>query len=243
MPGKKAKKKYFDEEQERASIMYLTATTISEKNKIYNTYLQHPLEKMTESIIRRYKLYVEGMTYEELFSDTISYLITKMDKYDPHRISDKTGKTTRAYSYFQTIIKNRLLANRVKEHTNMKRYYFYEDAYRAFENNEEYSYEIDDQFDTSVTDMMKNIIRSIEKELAEDDISVNENKIGLAIIDLINNWEMIFESNNNKFNKNIVLKFIREYTLLTTKDIRNNIGRFKALYFLVKDDMIENNEL
>ena len=52
---------YFAEREERAVRLFLTASTFTEKNKIYDEYLRAPLDKMIESIIRRYKLYRKGM--------------------------------------------------------------------------------------------------------------------------------------------------------------------------------------
>ena len=46
---------YFDEVEENAVREYLTATTMDEKNRIYNNFLKIPLDKMISSIIRRYK--------------------------------------------------------------------------------------------------------------------------------------------------------------------------------------------
>ena len=37
---------YFDTREEIAVRCYLTATTFDEKNKIYNDFLRHPLDKM-----------------------------------------------------------------------------------------------------------------------------------------------------------------------------------------------------
>ena len=43
---------YFDVREETAVRMFLTASTMDEKNKIYNEYLRYPLDKMISSIIR-----------------------------------------------------------------------------------------------------------------------------------------------------------------------------------------------
>ena len=48
---------YFGPEQETAVVNFLNSSDDDEKNKIFNTYLRAPLNKMIESIIRRYKLY------------------------------------------------------------------------------------------------------------------------------------------------------------------------------------------
>ena len=71
--GRKPKKEnYFDEEEELAVRMFLTATTFNEKNKIYNDFLRKPLDKMISSIIRRYKLYRKDMDFNEIHVDTRS---------------------------------------------------------------------------------------------------------------------------------------------------------------------------
>ena len=59
----------------------------------------------------------------------------------------------------------------------------------------------------------------------------NEKRLGLALIDLFNNYETIFTGEeNNKFNKNIILLSLREMTNLSTKEIRGSIKKFKKLY-------------
>jgi hypothetical protein len=71
--NKKGKKtsnsNYFDTREELAVVEYLSATSFEEKNKIYNTYLRKPLDKMISSIIRRYKLYRKDMDFTEIHID------------------------------------------------------------------------------------------------------------------------------------------------------------------------------
>ncbi len=62
---------------------YITAESKEEKETIYNEYLRLPLDKMIESIIRRYKLYRKDMNYTDLHNDTHSFLMTKVDKFKP----------------------------------------------------------------------------------------------------------------------------------------------------------------
>ncbi len=47
------------------------------------------------------------------------------------------------------------------------------------------------------------------------------------------------ESDNNKFNKNIILLSIREMTNLSTKEIRSAMKKYKKLYYVVSKGMIE----
>jgi hypothetical protein len=58
----------------------------------------------------------------------------------------------------------------------------------------------------------------------------------------LDNWETIFEQveSGNKYNKNLILSYIREMSDLTTKDIRVSMRRFKKIYVLLKNDKIDN---
>ena len=82
-PNPNKKREYFSDEEEMAVIMYLKTEDYLEKNRIYNEILKPAFEKMAESIIRRYKLYVPEETFEETFNDALSFIITKADKYRP----------------------------------------------------------------------------------------------------------------------------------------------------------------
>ena len=65
----------------------------------------------------------------------------------------------------------------------------------------------------------------------------NERKVGYALIDILDNWETAFDSMNggSKYNKNSVLETMRNYTNLSTKDIRIAMKRFKELYEVLKN--------
>ena len=60
--------------------------------------------------------------------------------------------------------------------------------------------------------------------------------MGLALIEILENWETAFESmdGGSKYNKNSVLETMRNYTNLSTKDIRLAMKRYKELYELLK---------
>ena len=98
--GRKAGKErtgYFYEEEEQAVVEYITTDSGELKNLIFDKKLRYPFTKMIESIIRRYKLYNPDETFEETFDKTFSFLITKIDKFDP-------SKNLKAFSYYQTIV-------------------------------------------------------------------------------------------------------------------------------------------
>ena len=233
--SRKAKKKpYFGEEQENAVRRFLTASTYTQKNEIYRTYLYAPLNTMIESIIRRYKLYRHGMVFEDIHNDTLSFLITKADKFKP-------AKGKKAYSYFGTICKNYLMGKIIKDQKERNRSISYEDISSSMEQNERYSYVIDGDIEQSTIDVIKKLIDEIERFMLATTLNENETKIGFALIDIFSNYEQVFEhGSSNKFNKNLVLLSLREMTNLTTKEIRSSLKKYRSLYSLLIRDMRED---
>lgn len=226
--GRKAvKENYFDVREEEAVRKFLIAESSYEKNKIYNQFLRSPLDKMISSIIRRYKLYRKDMDFEEIHTDTHSFLMTKVDKFKP-------DKNKKAYSYFGTICKNYLMGQIIKDQKETNRKISYEDISESLEERPDLTYRIDD--DVVETDYIINKYLDELKEYIEtESLNDNEKKLGYALIDLFDNYETIFSgADNNKFNKNVILLSLREMTNLSTKEIRSSIKRFKKLYIVIQ---------
>ena len=112
--ARKKRKGYFYEEQEDAVKEYLVTTDENKKNKIFNDVLYPVFTTMIESIIRRYNLHIPNEEFADTFNDTISFLMSKIEHFNPEKISKKTGKTFKAYSYCGTICKNYLLHKRIE---------------------------------------------------------------------------------------------------------------------------------
>ena len=232
-----SKKQYFGPEQEAAVIKFLSASTYEEKNKVYNQYLRAPLNKMVESIIRKYKLYRDDMTYINMHYDTLGFLITKCDKFKPE-------KNKKAYSYFGTICKNYLLGQLIKDNKKTRTQVSYEDYASDLEDRPDllvYQKEEHLEHESRLQKLMAEIIEEINIELKNEKLTDNERSVGESLIYMFENWEIIFSdaAGNNKFNKNLVLHNIREMTSLTTKEIRNAMRRYKKIYKSIKDKFSE----
>jgi hypothetical protein len=226
--GRKAvKENYFDVREEEAVRKFLITESSYEKNKIYNQFLRLPLDKMISSIIRRYKLYRKDMNFEEIHTDTHSFLMTKVDKFKP-------DKNKKAYSYFGTICKNYLMGQIIKDQKETNRKISYEDISSSLEERPDMSYRIDD--DIIETDYVINkYLEELKDYIESEQLNDNEKKLGYALIDLFDNYETIFSgTDNNKFNKNVILLSLREMTNLSTKEIRSSIKRFKKLYLIIQ---------
>lgn len=223
MPRKRTQKIYFGEEQEQAVIRYLESESEVEKNKIFNEYLREPLIIMVESIIRRYKLYRKDLEFQEIHDDTMSFLLTKINKFDH-------TKNHKAYSYFGTICKNYLMGAIQKDTKEQNRQVSYDDISSSIEENSEYSYTID-EYVIDYRDVIIKLTIDLEQFIETEDLTENEQKLGYALLEIFSNFDKIFQvGDGNKFNKNLILLSLREMTSLSTKEIRISIKKYRKLY-------------
>lgn len=223
MPRKRTQKEYFGEDQEKAVVRFLQSESEDERNKIFNEYLREPLIIMTESIIRRYKLYRKGMTFDEQRTDTMSFLITKVAKFEPEQ-------NKKAYSYFGTICKNYLMGAIQKDNKEQNRSVSYDDISSDIEDRPDLSYVID-EYVVDYTNIIIKLTISLEEFMEKEDLTENEKKLGYALLEIFNNFDKIFQiGEGNKFNKNLILLSLREMTSLSTKEIRVSLKRFRKIY-------------
>lgn len=233
------RKGYFYEQEEQAFVDYLKSTDDEEKNKIFNTILRPAFTKMTESIIRRYNLYPPDENFDETFDDTMSFLITKIENFNP-------DSGYKAYSYCGTIIKNYLIYKINQFAKNQKR----SSSYDSYDTDEltnitdtlKYSYDNSSNNISFLSELMKKTaseIKEVVDEPLKNKLSENQIKVGKALVEILNNWEELFaQMGSNKFNKSSILLFLKETTLLSTKEIRDSMKGFKNQYYEVKRMMI-----
>jgi len=245
------KKSYFDVDEEEAVRKFISIGTMvfdpsaldnyrwsgsteqsRERDKIYKDHLRYPLDKMVESIIRKYKLYPKTTSFEDAHSDALSFLMIKFHKFKP-------DKDKKSYSYFGTICKRYLLGRLIKDDKKIKSILPYEDFSTQIEEDVENSYEIDnDTVDLSL--FISKISDSIREEMENKILNENELKVGNSLIKILDEWDNIFSdeiSKNKKYNKNLILLYMRNMTSLNTKDIRNAMKRYKTIYKMLKDDL------
>lgn len=223
MPRPRTQKIYFGEDQEKAVVNYLESTDETERNKIFNEYLREPLITMVESIIRRYKLYRKDLEFQEIHNDTMSFLITKISKFDH-------TKNHKAYSYFGTICKNYLMGAIQKDTKEQNRNVSYEDISSSIEERPDLSYTID-EYHLDYKNVITKLISELEEFIEKEDLTLNEQKLGYALLEIFYNFDKIFQvGDGNKFNKNLILLSLREMTSLSTKEIRISLKRYKKLY-------------
>ena len=236
MARKKKDRNYYGVDQEMAVIMFLDATNVEEREKIYREYLQEPINTMIESIIRTYKLYRQSYEFNDLHADTLSFLMTKFEKFKPEK-----GK--RSFSYFGTICKNYLFGEMVKEYKKNMSIVDIDQSEGDILKRDELLYRIDND-DIDLTMFIESLASSIREDLKADNLSDNEFKVGHSLVKILEEWRELFSQvtdgkNSPKFNKNLILLYIRNMTGLNTKEIRNSMKRFKSLYRMFKDNYLD----
>lgn len=230
------RKGYFYEEQEQAVKDYLNSDDKEEKDKIFNKWLKPAFTKMIESIIRRYNLYPPDENFQETFDDTISFLMTKIENFN-------VDSGYKAYSYCGTICKNYLIYKINQFNKNQKRNERYDVIQSDLNDSITFSYNENSGHITFLTDLMKNTIKEIRGILNGDKLKLSDDEIrvGKALIELMTNWEDLFaQMGSNKFNKSSILLFLKETTLLNTKQIRDGMKKYKTAYYGIKKVMINS---
>ena len=232
-PGK-SRKGYFYEEEEDAFVKYITSTNQRERNELFNKKLLPAFTKMIESIIRRYELFIPSENFDDTFNDTMSDLITKLNKFNPE-------KGYKAYSYCGTICKNYLLGRRSKDMKAKERDCSYNDSYsdvkvETIDENKLFGWDLN----TILINKMKEKIKEILSENSVLTLTNHEKSVGYALLEILTRWEDFFkETGSNKFNRSSVIYFIKEYTLLSTPEIREASRIYKKMYFDIKKNLLK----
>jgi len=164
------------------------------------------------------------MEFRDIHVDTLSFLVTKMEKFKP-------AKGKKAYSYFGTICKNYLMGQIMKDNRDRNRKISYEDISYSLEQDVKYSYEILEDDELPLEQIINSLVVEIKLFINENRLNINEEKIGYCLIDVFENYKTIFiAGKGNKFNKNVILYQLREMSGLTTKEIRASLKPYKNIY-------------
>lgn len=234
---KRERKGYFYEREEEAFVKYLKSEDKDERNKIFNEILYPAFTKMVESIIRRYKLYRPDEDFEETFGDTMSFLITKMEKFNP-------DSGYKAYSYCGTICKNFLIWRINQYVKEIKTYDRYDLISDTINESEKYSYDPKIDKLKALNALIKETsdkIQSMVDRKEELNLTEQEAKVGLALIDMLNNWEDLFERmGSRKFNKSSILLNLKELTCYTTTEIRKGMKIYRPIYETLRKSLLED---
>ena len=191
--------------------------------------------KMIESIIRRYDLFTPSEDFTDTFYDTLSFLITKVNNFD-------ITKGYKVYSYCGTVCKNYLILKRTTYIKQRDRFYPYDEVYlepkQRIDNNKKlFNWDLNTELINGMKVEIDNLLNN--KETLEKKLTKNEEKVGFALLELLSHWDELFKRmGSTKFNKTSVLYFLKEYTLLSTTEVREASRRYKEIYYNLKEKLL-----
>ena len=148
----------------------------------------------------------------------------------------------KAYSYCGTVCKNYLMFKSTQYAKKKIRNTSYDDVFEDLSNNVKYSTnetsyaEIAEKLVVNVAYEIERMIENAEENLLNE----NEIKVGHALINLLRNWEEVLpDGGSNKLQKSSVLYFLREETMMSTKEIRDNMKKYKCVYKILRKMAVE----
>ncbi len=209
----KIKNQYFTKVHEQAILDYASVFDNNQKTYLYTKYIQPAFNEMVEKIVYTYKFNTLP-NIEDLKSECKIFLTTILDKYD-------TSRGSKAFSYFSVITKNWFI-HKVKKNNNKKEIYI-EDIKDSTNENEliyEESYVINREKEEFWSALEAEMHSWFDKRLKE-----NEIKVYKAIVLLFKESESI-----EIFNKKAIYLYMREITGLNTKQVVNNLKKFRHKY-------------
>ena len=208
---------YFTQETEDAIVAYNTTDDFEEKERLYHKYIHYAFFKLTENIIHTFKFhYTEVDNIEDLQHEIITFLLQKMNRFDPSR-------GAKAYSYFGTIVKRYLIIQNTKNYKKKINKAPVEELHK----NSNHSYELDtpqnhtdfisDFMDLYVEYCSNNIFNLFPKD--------KDAQIADAILEIFRKRENI-----DVFNKKALYIYIREIIDVKTPHITRVADRLGEIY-------------
>lgn len=212
---KNAKKYYFTKETEEAIIEYNKTTDIIERNRIYDSKIKYPFNKLAENIINTFKFDYIDVPYADIHHEVVAFLNEKIHRYtDP-----ALGK---AFSYFSIVAKNYLIIRNNINYSKIK--------------NTDQPEAIDDDRNV-VNEVLRDEVIAEKKEFVDlfvDYMDANLTNIFRKQVD-INVADSILELFRNReniedFNKKALYILIRDRSGVKTQYITSVMKIFKEIY-------------
>ena len=220
---KKKKKKsnqYFTQVHEDAILEYISSEDLVHKNNLYCQVIRPVFVEMINKIVFTYK-FGSLPNIDELKEECEIHLITILSNFD-------RDKGSKAFSYFSVVTKNWFIARVKKNAIQMKREAKYDEISKKVEI-EYLSIQNDYIESRNKKEFMNRFLAEVHGWETKFNLKDNEKKILESIKILFRDAEDI-----EIFNKKAIYLYIREMTNLNTKQILNNLKRFRGEYSTFK---------
>jgi len=212
---KKKNNNYFTKVHENAIIEYKDCIIQKQRDELYKDIIRPAFVEMINKIVFTYK-FTNLPNIETLKDECEIHLITILSNFDP-------AKGSKAFSYFSVITKNWFIAKVKKTAIQLRREAHYDEISKRVEMEHLSIYNKYD-LERENKEFMEHLwdeIRRWEKQ----NLKENERKVLEAIKILFHDAESI-----EIFNKKAIYLYIREITNLNTKQVLNNLNKFRIEY-------------
>ncbi len=213
---KSSNKVYFSQETEDAIIAYNKSNSDDEREIIFRSKIQGPLDKLAENVINRFKFpYMEG-TFDEIKAQVVSFLVINL-----HKFTEDKGK---AFSYFSVIAKNYLILHNNNSYKEEKRVLYFSDQTEDSFSLEEMLVVEPETRDSTVDmkEFLKLLVEYWEFNLDRFFKKKRDKEIAAAIVKLIERIDNI-----DNFNKKALYLMVREMTNYKTAHITKVINKMR----------------
>jgi len=215
--GKGNNKVYFTRDTEKAIVAYNKSEDSEERENIYRTHIQRPLDKLAENIINRFKFPYMNNSFEDVKAQVVSFLVINLHKY-----TENKGK---AFSYFSVIAKNYLILHNNSGYKNEKRAIYLSDKTEV-QNSLEEMISVDNTIEESHSDaseFVKLLIEYWDNNLTRIFKKKRDIEIANAIIELFRRADGI-----ENFNKKALYLMVREMTNYKTSAITKVVNKMRT---------------
>ena len=214
---------YWSSDLDDYIVQYNESDDAELRERIFREHLYYPLDKMSESIINRFKFPYINDSFDETKKQVIGFLVMNLSKYKPIR---DDGERNKSFSYFSVIAKNYLILHNDKGYKQEKRSVYLSDIinenYVSLEDMTDLQTdpsEDSEDFREFVKLMIDyweaNIVRVFKKKRDID--------IATAVIELFKRADKI-----ENYNKKALYLMIREMTDCKTSCITKVVNKMRS---------------
>lgn len=221
-PESPISKIYFGDKEEEAIRIYLSGTLSKKlKNDLFQAQIEPKLKDLVKGVMRMPKFQkLIGINIEQLEEDAYYHLIFQLEKFNPERISAKTGQKVKAYSYFGTIVKNYILGAKIQSDTKIAEHGGDLDV---DEMSETLSLPDDSKNAEHFYTFKEEIIIKLDKALTNKRLNKNDLVVGSTLKYMLTNWDKLEFHTKNEF-----VRLLGYYTQLNPAIVARSLKKFKS---------------
>lgn len=221
-------KLYFNQGTEDAIVEFANSECRKKREDLYNDVIKKSFEKLAENLIFIHNFHSDTLPYEILKNDCVSFLFQTIHKFNPE-------KGSKAFSYFNVVAKNWLIANSKKD-LKRKRANVSLDNFSTLSSKDKTSIENYSKVNSPEKEMMiketKDDLQEIFQKILKRLSSENEILCMKAIIEVFSKVDQL-----DLLNKRAVFVYLREISGLNPKQLSISMSNIRKHYReIVKND-------